>query len=58
MTQTHTVHHSLAVEDARLQFALVLACMLALAVALAYFFPRHDDANQWTPDSVIGVAGP
>jgi hypothetical protein len=58
MAQAHTIHHSFAVEGAQRQFALVLACMLALAVALAYYFPGHYDANAWTPDSVIGVAGP
>ncbi len=58
MPRTYAIRHSHAVRDTEFEFMLVLACMLALAVMLVYFFPNHDDANSWRPDAVTHVLGP
>ena len=55
MPQTHAIHHSFTLDDAQVQFALVLACMLALALALVYFFPDHSGVEPWRPESVINM---
>lgn len=57
MPQTHAIHHSLILDDDHVQFALVLACMLALAIALVHFFPDHSSAEPWQPESVINTPG-
>jgi heme/copper-type cytochrome/quinol oxidase subunit 1 len=58
MPQTQAIRHTSAHDVAQFQFVLVLACMLALAAVLVYFFPRHDDANSWAPDSFTNLLGP
>jgi hypothetical protein len=57
MPQTHAIHHSAALDDAHFQFALVLAFMIALVVALVYFFPDHSGTEPWQPESVINTPG-
>jgi len=49
----HVTHH-----DAEFQFALVLACMLALTLALVYFFPDHTRTDPWNPDAEVHLIGP
>ncbi|MDR3424297.1 MAG: hypothetical protein P4M13_04360 [Alphaproteobacteria bacterium] len=57
MPQAHAIHHTPSLDDAQVQFTLVFACMLALAIALVYFFPDHSGAEPWQPEEVMDTPG-
>jgi hypothetical protein len=50
MPQARTMRHSFNIDDTQFQCALVLASMIALAIALVYFFPDKSWNEPWQPD--------